>query len=182
MIHVIASQQPAPPPLILTLALDEEAHAFFEAERRRHFPPALNIVPAHLTLFHQLPGDREDQVRAFLAGLCAETTGFRIAVEGLRFLGRGVAYDIRSPDLQALRSRCARAFADDLIAQDRQGFRPHVTIQNKASPEAAKSLHAALQARFAPFEAEAVGLLLWRYLAGPWQRVAFLPFARRLGG
>ncbi len=165
------------PPLILTLALDPRSHAFFEAERRKHFPPARNIVPAHLTLFHQLPGAEEADVRAILQGFAAATPHFLLAIDGLRFLGRGVAYEVSSPELQALRTRCADAFADRLIPQDRQGYRPHVTIQNKADPREAKALFEDLRSRFTPFEAEAVGLLLWRYLNGPWERVAFLPFA-----
>ena len=46
-------------PLILTLAFDEPTFARFDGERRRHFPESLNRIPAHATLFHHLPGDRE---------------------------------------------------------------------------------------------------------------------------
>ncbi len=164
-------------PLILTLALDGASHAFFEARRQEHFPPARNIVPAHLTLFHRLAGDDEGAVRSELATVAAGTTPFALSVERLRFLGRGVAYAIHSPELHALRARCAAVFADRLTPQDQQGYRPHVTIQNKANPVEAKDLFEALSAGFVPFEAEAVGFLLWRYLAGPWERIAFLPFA-----
>ena len=38
-----------------------------------------------------------------------------------------------------------------LTAQDRQGFRAHVTIQNKVTPEVARSTLAALSAVFTPF-------------------------------
>jgi 2'-5' RNA ligase len=170
------------PPLILTLALDPVSHALFEAERQRHFPPARNIVPAHLTLFHHLPGAEEAAVRAFLERLAGATPRFQLAIDGLRFLGRGVAYEIASPELQSLHARCAEAFAASLIAQDRQGYRPHVTIQNKADPQQAKALFEAMRSSFRPFEAEAVGLLLWRYLGGPWERAAFLPFAPAVAG
>ncbi len=51
-----------PPPLILTLAFDEATFTRFDGERRRHFPEALNHIPAHATLFHHLPGDRERAV------------------------------------------------------------------------------------------------------------------------
>ncbi len=50
-------QEPAP--LILTLAFDESTFARFDGERRRHFPEKLNFIPAHATLFHHLPGERE---------------------------------------------------------------------------------------------------------------------------
>ena len=43
-------------PLILTALLEPDAAARFEAMRRAYFPPARNKTPAHLTLFHALPG------------------------------------------------------------------------------------------------------------------------------
>jgi hypothetical protein len=95
---------------------------------------------------------------------------------GLLFLGRGVAIRLEAPELPALRGRLAAAWAPWLGAQDRQPFRPHVTVQNKVAPAAARELHAALSSGFAPFPVEARGFLLWRYLGGPWERVAAVPF------
>ena len=46
----------SPAPLILTLALDERSFAFFDAQRRLHFPASRNLIPAHVTLFHHLLG------------------------------------------------------------------------------------------------------------------------------
>ena len=43
-------------PLILTLTLDEATQAYFNDLRRQHFPPNINYLAAHLTLFHHLPG------------------------------------------------------------------------------------------------------------------------------
>ena len=168
---------PVAQPLILTLAFDPESTGFFEAERRRHFPPERNLIPAHLTLFHHLPGADEASVARFLTSLCSGTVPFPLTISGLRFLGRGVAFAITSPDLLRLRATIATAFADRLIPQDRQGFRPHVTIQNKARPDEAKALFARLEAGFEPFGADAVGLLLWRYRDGPWEKRGFYRFA-----
>jgi len=167
------------PPIILTLALDEASAAFFHAQRQRYFPPARNIVPAHLTLFHHLPGGSEAQIEAALASLCANMQPLALEVSGLRFLGRGVAYEITSQGLTALRARCAALWADWLTPQDRQGFRPHVTVQNKEAPAKARALYEALREGFAPFPAEGRGLQLWRYLDGPWERRAFLGFGAR---
>ena len=50
-------------PLIVTLTLDAPARERFDALRRRHFPPERNHLAAHLTLFHALPGELEQQVR-----------------------------------------------------------------------------------------------------------------------
>ena len=53
---------PGSPPLIVTAALDEAAFAWFDDLRRAHFHPLRNRVPAHLTLFHALPGEHEARV------------------------------------------------------------------------------------------------------------------------
>ncbi len=43
-------------PLIMTAVFDAQSFALLDGLRRRYFPPALNRVPAHATLFHHLPG------------------------------------------------------------------------------------------------------------------------------
>lgn len=167
-------QEPAP--LILTLAFDEATFSRFDGERRRHFPEALNHIPAHATLFHHLPGDRERGVLEAITALARPLPAPEVAVTGLRFTGRGVAYVLHSEALETFRGRLAREFEPWLTAQDRQGWRPHVTVQNKVSPETARALHASLEAGFAPFRFTSPGLMLWRYLGGPWERVARIPF------
>jgi hypothetical protein len=57
-------------PLILTLALDGEAFAFFDGLRRAHFPPERNVVPAHVTLFHALPGEQRPAIGSLLDLVC----------------------------------------------------------------------------------------------------------------
>ncbi|MFE1601091.1 2'-5' RNA ligase family protein [Methylobacterium sp. ID0610] len=156
-------------PLILTLAMDDTAAARFDAERRAHFPPALNRIPAHVTLFHHLPGEEERGIAETLAALVRSEPPAEVAATGLRFTGRGVAYTLDAPAVASLRGRLARVFAPWLTPQDRQGFRPHVTIQNKVAPETARALHERLAAAFAPFRFTATGLLLWRYCGGPWE-------------
>jgi 2'-5' RNA ligase len=97
-------------------------------------------------------------------------------VRGPWFIGRGVAYRLASPELERLRSDLASAFRAWLTPQDRAPFRPHITIQNKAEPSDARLLLERLQLEFEPFEVVAEGLLVWRYLAGPWEAVARLDF------
>jgi 2'-5' RNA ligase len=158
-------------PLILTLALHADDQARFERLRRLHFPAGRNLIPAHVTLFHHLPGQEIEAVSDAVEARCAATP-FPVAVSGLRFLGRGVAYALESSALTALRAGLAREWDGWLTPQDRQGWRPHVTIQNKVPPEAARALHANLQAAFAPFAVRAEGLDLWRYLGGPWEQMS----------
>ncbi|WP_434379805.1 2'-5' RNA ligase family protein [Melittangium boletus] len=168
-------------PLILTLRLDARSFAFFDDLRREHFPARLNHLSAHLTLFHHLPGEARERIEADLRAL-APALPLSLRVTGLRSLGRGVAFELMSSELSALRAGLARRWSPWLTPQDRQGFRPHVTVQNKTTTEAARALRAELTARFAPFTARGEGLLLWRYLGGPWERVVDIPFAPGLAG
>lgn len=155
------------PPLIVTARLDPATFERFDALRRAHFPVALNHLPAHLTLFHHLPGEALGEVVDACTAAVREAP-FALRVAGLRSLGRGVAFTLESPALAQVRAAIARRFAGRLTRQDEQGFRPHVTIQNKADPQAARALLEQLSAGFEPFEAAATGLLVWRYLGGPW--------------
>jgi hypothetical protein len=99
-----------------------------------------------------------------------------VAVTGVRFLGRGVAYELSSPELDELRGSLGLNWAPWLTPQDRQRHRPHVTVQNKVAPEVARALHARLSAAFEPERVTARGLGLWRYRGGPWEPLAELPF------
>lgn len=166
----------APPPLIVTAALDEGAFAWFEDLRQTHFPPARNKVPAHLTLFHALPGEHVQTVVHTLRAASGRRASFRMDVRSPWSLGRGVAYRLASPELEELRRELAEAFAPWLTRQDQAPFRPHITVQNKVEPSEAKALLEQLQQEFEPFPVFAEGLLLWRYLGGPWGAVERFDF------
>ena len=164
-----------PSPLVVTLLLEEQAQARFDRLRAEHFPVERNHLAAHVTLFHALPGEQVDAVSADLAD-AARRPAFDVAVTGLRLLGRGVAYTLEAPELTALRAGLAAAWEPWLTPQDRQRHAPHVTVQNKVQPAAARALHDRLLAGFVPYRVRARGLGLWRYLGGPWEPVAELPF------
>ena len=158
------------PPLIVTLLLDLPSQERLDALRRAHFPPERNHLAAHVTLFHALPGEAEERVRGDLAEL-ARRPAFPVAVTGVRPLGRGVAYVLESEELAGLHRDLAGRWHAELTPQDRQPLRAHVTVQNKVTPQAARALLADLQAGFAPYDVQAEGLGLWRYLGGPWEPV-----------
>ncbi|WP_036337531.1 2'-5' RNA ligase family protein [Modestobacter caceresii] len=170
-----------PSPLIVTLLLDDAAQQRFDRLRAAHFPPERNHVQAHVTLFHALPGEHRAAIGRELAVVAARPA-FDVAVTGVRFLGRGVALDLASSELTALRKGLADAFDPWLTRQDRQWSRPHVTVQNKVAPEAARALHAELTASFVPETVTARGLGLWRYLGGPWAAEAEFPFGSGRSG
>ena len=156
-------------PLILTLMLDADTQDWLDALRRAHFPPERNLVPAHVTLFHALPGGELDSVLVALADECRGAAPVEVRIGPPRFLGRGVALSVTAPAVEALRARLAARWRDRLSPQDRQGWRPHATVQNKVPAERARALHAELAASLPVREGRAEGLLLWRYRGGPWE-------------
>lgn len=163
------------PPIIVTAQFDAGADALFQRRRQEFFPPQLNFIPAHLTLFHNLPGDREREVVAGIAAAIEGQPPVVVHVPALMSLGRGVAYRLGSDELMSLRGRMVQRFDGMLVRQDRQGFRPHVTIQNKVSPAQAKGTRAILEREFAPFDATIEAIQLWHYRGGPWSPIGVLP-------
>ncbi|HEX8425520.1 2'-5' RNA ligase family protein [Hymenobacter sp.] len=165
---------PTPPltaetPLILTLTLDTEAQQFFEELRKQHFPKERNFLGAHLTLFHHLPGAEYEAITEHLAQVAAAQSPLTLAVSGVRFLGRGVAYTLECPPLQALHRAMQTTWQPYLTPQDQQKLNPHVTVQNKVDPAVARALHQQLAADFQPFEATGTAWHLWAYRNGPWE-------------
>ena len=159
---------------VLTLALNDDAQQRFEQMRQRYFPPELNRIPAHLTLFHTLPED--DTVMETLTEFASRNVAFPMQVTELRSIGRGVAFFLQSTEARAMHRGLSEAFAGTLSSQDRQGFRPHVVAQNKVTPQMARETLAVLQAGFQPWRCHAVGLDLWRYLGGPWMHLQRFSF------
>ena len=165
-------------PLVLTLEIDKEAQRRFDAERLALFPPGRTAVGAHVTLFHALPGTRAAMVRARLVEE-ERRAPFAVCVTGVLSLGRGAAYRLSSPELLDLHGSLQQRWSADLTRQDAQPLRPHVTVQNKVSPDEAREAVAALRTGFRPFNLLASGLLLWRYNDGPWTFLQRFPFRGR---
>ena len=175
MSSVPDAEQSGPRPFVVTLEIDDEAQDRFDRERAALFAPGRTQVGAHVTLFHAVPGAAEPAVLAALAAAAAAREPFPVEVVELMPLGRGVAYRLRSAELLALHAELRRAWWDQLSPQDRQGFRPHVTVQNKVSPELAGLTLTRLRQGFAPFLVTARALRLWRYDGGPWTHHQRLP-------
>jgi len=164
-------------PIIVTALFGREDQAFFDAQRRTHFPPERNQLAAHLTMFHHLPPTLAPELRQ---RLIAETRGVSAPVARIAdvmSLGRGVAYRIDSAELAALRARLADAFAGLLTPQDAGGWRAHVTVQNKVEPAVARALLAALRGEFRPRPVAIAGLAAWWYRGGPWEMLSKHMFA-----
>ncbi len=155
-------------PIIVTATMGAADFAWADGLRRAHFPPERNFLKAHITLFHHLPPARLPELARRLAEECRAAPP-RATLSGVRFLGRGVAFDVDSPGLLAIREHIADAFLADLIPQDRQRPRLHITVQNKVDPAEARALHAELSAVFLTRPLAMAGLAAWYYRGGPWE-------------
>ena len=166
-----------PAPIIVSALFGPDDFAWLDGLRRTHFPPERNQLSAHLTLFHHLPPSLEPELRRRLAQVARAERPPAIAAEVIS-LGRGVAIRIDSPRLNAIRADLAQAFAGLLVPQDAAGWRPHVTIQNKVAPAAARELQAVLAGEFKPRPVAITGLAAWWYRGGPWSLLSRHPFSR----
>ena len=63
------------PPLILSLKLDQASFDALEVLRQQYFPRARNFLSAHVTLFHQLPGEQETQIKQIFSNLPSPMPG-----------------------------------------------------------------------------------------------------------
>ena len=160
------------PTFILTAELDPASFAWLDGLRRDHFPPERNQLPAHLTLFHRLSLAQT----ARLSGLPIPAGAVPILCDGLLLLGFGVAIRITSPGLIQLRATAREIMSGEFSRQDSQTWRPHVTVQNKATADSAQRLHRDLASGFAVRAGAVTGLLVWGYLGGPWKLVERVPF------
>lgn len=158
-------------PLIVTAELAAADFAWLDGLRREHYPPERNRVPAHITLFRSLPPAAEAEVRRLLSEACAASAP-RATVSGLIDLGEGVAVRVRSEELGEIRDFMAERLHGLLTAQDRGGWDPHVTIQNKSDRRSVRELLRKLEPRIEPRPIGIRGLSLFRYDEGNWIAVA----------
>lgn len=164
-------------PLIVTIKLDEKSFNYFNALRQRRFPPAINYLAAHLTLFHHLPPN-ETAIVDDLNEWSKATSPLQLNVTEVASIGKGVAYKIDCPLLLQLHKQMQRQWQPWLTPQDKQKLWPHITVQNKVSVAEAKETLGLLQDSFRPFVATGLGFQLWSYEDGPWQWIKDYPFSQ----
>jgi len=170
-------------PFILTAALPADLGAWAEGLRRAHYPAERNHLHAHVTLFHSFAPTLLNELRDFLPRVAAEFAAPVGAITGVMDLGTGNAIALEASQLLALRALIAEHFHGSLTAQDLHEPRPHITIQNKVTKRAARSLQASLGPVLAPWIAKGrftfPALELWQYRGGPWERVKACAFRGR---
>ena len=165
----------APAPIIVTALFGPADQAFLDSQRRAFFPPERNQLAAHLTMFHHLPPSSAPELRQRLVAETRDVAAPRARLAGVISLGRGVAYRIESPELDAIRGRLADSFRGLLTPQDQAGWRAHVTVQNKVEPSEARALLERLKAEFVARPVTIAGLAAYWYRGGPWE-----PLSRHL--
>lgn len=154
-------------PLILTLRFDDETFAALDRWRQRWFPDRGYRLPAHLTLFHALPGSEADAIQLHLNALARALKPMPLRVGGVLKLASGTGLRVECPSLGPVRKDLARRWDHWLRPQDRH-FRAHVTIQNKVPRETAERDRLDIAA-LPQTEGFGTGFLLWHYRGGPWE-------------
>ena len=157
-------------PIIVTATFGDGDNGWIQQLRRDHYPAGLNRVPAHLTLFRQLPPSLERELGQRLARYAAVAAP-RAEIAGVIDLGGGTALGVRSEELEDIRHDLAEALHGLLTPQDMAPWRPHITVQNKVEPREAKALQQALRGRYEGRALAIKGLAAWRYLDGPWEAI-----------
>lgn len=166
-------------PLIVTALLPKDLAAWATGLRRAHFPPERNYLDAHVTLFHAIPPQCEDEVQDLFRRIAADIAPVEARLDRVMSLGRGTAFAIDSEGMLRLRHRIAEHFHGMLTAQDQHKPRLHVTVQNKVAPAEARALQAQLETDFTPRPFAFRGLGLYRYRGGPWEAVREFAFRGR---
>lgn len=167
---------------VLTLTTTPSLTDPLTALRRSHFPRHLDRHPAHLTLFHALPGSEMPLIAAALDELCAAQRPVRLATGSAFRMRRGVGINVAdagngggrgggggagSQAARRLHGELQRRWWGFLSAQDRRLWRPHWTVQNKAADEG--PVDAAMEdvrMGFRGAEGLATGCALWRFEKG----------------
>lgn len=169
-------REPPKAPLLVTADLPDDIFAWADGLRCAHFPTERNRLKAHVTLFHALPPSVHEELVRLLADLAGASAPPEARVVGLMKLGGGTALAIDSPGMVALHAIVQDRMQGLTTPQDARPLRLHITIQNKVTPEAARTLQTQLgpvldhrQFHFRGFELFAYEQGLWR----PLRRFAF---------
>jgi hypothetical protein len=162
-------------PIVVTALFGPGDDGWLQEMRRAHYPPERNRVPAHLTLFHQIPPSAESELFRRIA-LYAAAPPPRATILGVMDLGAGTALRVESEELEDIRFDLAEGLHGLLSVQDRAPWRPHITIQNKVEPKDARALQQRLRATFEPRPLAIRALAAWRYMDGPWEKIRDWPF------
>lgn len=165
---------------ILTLMTDQAHHERMTALRKRYFPPKLNKLDAHLTLFHALPESKlEGSIIPTIQHVASQTTPFSVTAKtpgqlGKHGIGIFVPRNSGGDQVREVHSALQESWKRDgwLSTQDSGGMKAHYTIMNKVDDESeVQKAFGEVKKAFRADEGLAEGLGLWRYDRGWWRWV-----------
>ena len=159
---------------VLTLLTDAKHHRTLTETRKKYFPPRLNRLEAHITLFHALPGSQlEESIKPTLREISSKTSQFHLLAATPFRLNKGIAIGLPkssgSDDARQVHQQLKAAWADFLSRQDAGGFAAHYTIMNKVDDE--KEVQKAfeqVQQEWKGCHGTVLGLSLFKYDRGNW--------------
>lgn len=99
-----------------------------------------------------------------------------LSVAAVKNMGKGVAFEIQSPELKKLHKTLQEKFSPWLSQQDRKKLWPHITVQNKVTAYKAAQTLGVLQKGFSPFTIKGTGLATSLYQDGPWKKAEVFSF------
>lgn len=166
-------------PLLVTAELPPDVFAWADGLRRAHYPPERNRLQAHVTLFHALPPSARAEVRRLLAARAADTAPPSADIVGLMDLDRGTAIALASRALTDLHADLAEHLRGVIQQRDDRPFRPHITVQNKVTPTAARALQAELARHVHPRKFQFRGFGLYSWDGHLWRFDQLFPFRGR---
>lgn len=164
---------------VLTLLTDRPHHSRLTSLRKRYFPPHLNKLSAHLTLFHALPGAHLDStIIPDLKRVAQRTAPFQIRTTGPFRMKKGFAIGLARKEAgykmaqEVHRSLQASWKREEWLSEQdaQEGWRGHYTIMNKVDDE--NEVARAFQEVKQGWEDDVgtvEGLGLWRYEKGWWK-------------
>ena len=174
------------PVYVLTLLTDDAHQKRLTALRKEYFPPKLNKLGAHLTLFHALPESKlESTIIPTIKQVAAEWQPFGVNAAKPFRMKRGIAISVpknQGGDLaRKVHGALLGAWEGEgwLSEQDAGGMRAHYTIMNKVDDEGdVVDAMEKLSASWKGDRGTVVGLGLWRYEKGYWKWVEAFKFGK----
>ena len=180
--HVPRTTSPEQNVYILTFLTDRKHHQTMTNLRTKYFPPRLNHLDAHLTLFHALPGSKlEGAIIPVLEDAAKSTAPFQIQAATPFRLKRGIAIGVPKPQggtrAKSIHSQLQNEWRGFLSDQDAGGFAAHYTIMNKVdeAAEVDRAFHE-VESSWRPARGSIEGFQLWLYEKGRWVWQQDFPF------
>jgi hypothetical protein len=175
------------PVYVLTLLTDKPHHERMTALRNKYFPPKINKLAAHLTLFHALPESKlESTVIPTIKRVTAEWEPFSVNAAKPFRMKKGIAISVPKTQGGDLAQKLHGALQEDwkgegwLSEQDAGGMMAHYTIMNKVDDEGqvADTLNEVSES-WKPDRGTVEGVALWKYERGYWKWEQAFKFGKK---